>query len=46
LRELSAFNVGYGASSSLRAARAFDTYWHAESMKTTYEGAVANVGCE
>ena len=35
-----AFNVGYGASTPLRAAQAFEMYWHAEGMKTEYEGVV------
>ena len=33
-----AFNVGYGASSFFRAIKAFEMYWHAEGMKTEYEG--------
>ena len=35
-----AFNVGYGASTPFRAAEAFQMYWHAEGMKTKYEGSV------
>ena len=35
-----AFNVGYGASKALRAAEAFAMYWHAEGMKTLYEGTI------
>lgn len=35
-----AFNVGYGASTPLRTAQAFEMYWHAEGMKTAYEGMV------
>ena len=35
-----AFNVGYGASAPLRRAEAFEMYWHAEGMKTTYAGQV------
>lgn len=35
-----AFNVGYGASKPLRDAEAFAMYWHAEGMKTLYEGRV------
>ena len=33
-----AFNVGYGASRTLRGAEAFAMYWHAEGMKTAYSG--------
>lgn len=35
-----AFNVGYGAGSLLRDLKAFEMYWHAEGMKTQYEGTV------
>ena len=35
-----AFNVGYGASAPLRAAQAFEMYWHAEGMKTAFSGTV------
>ena len=35
-----AFNVGYGASRPLRDAEAFAMYWHAEGMKTAYDGTV------
>ena len=35
-----AFNVGYGASAPLRAAKAFEMYWHAEGMKTAFTGKV------
>ena len=35
-----AFNVGYGASAPMRAAEAFQMYWHAEGMKTRYSGTV------
>ena len=40
VRKQIAFNVGYGASTPLRAAQAFEMYWHAEGMKTQYEGVV------
>ena len=33
-----AFNVGYGASRPLRDIEAFAMYWHAEGMKSTYDG--------
>ena len=33
-----AFNVGYGASKPLRDAEAFAMYWHAEGMKSAYNG--------
>ena len=35
-----AFNVGYGASSFFRMIKAFEMYWHAEGMKSTYSGTV------
>ena len=35
-----AFNVGYGASEPLRQADAFEMFWHAEGMKTEYEGEI------
>lgn len=35
-----AFSVGYGASAPFRAMKAFEMYWHAEGMKTYYEGHV------
>ena len=35
-----AFNVGYGASGPARTAQVFEMFWHAEGMKTAYEGTV------
>lgn len=35
-----AFNVGYGAGKLLRSLKAFEMFWHAEGMKTAYEGEV------
>ena len=35
-----AFNVGYGAAKALREVEAFDMFWHAEGMKTEYDGKV------
>lgn len=34
------FNVGYGAGRTFRKMNAFEMYWHAEGMKTMYEGYV------
>lgn len=34
------FNVGYGTSPFLRKLNAFEMYWHAEGMKTKYEGTI------
>ena len=34
------FNVGYGANTFFRAIKAFQMYWHAEGMKSEYEGTV------
>ena len=35
-----AFNVGYGASRFFRRINAFEMFWHAEGMKTVYEGEI------
>jgi len=35
-----AFNVGYGASQPLRKLNAFEMFWHAEGMKSLYEGEI------
>lgn len=35
-----AFHVGYGASRFFRWLNAFEMYWHAEGIKTTYEGII------
>ena len=35
-----AFNVGYGASRPLRNVEAFAMYWHAEGMKSAYQGKI------
>ena len=35
-----AFNVGYGALKFFRKLNAFQMFWHAEGMKTEYEGTV------
>lgn len=32
------YNVGYGASKFFRIINAFEMFWHAEGMKTEYEG--------
>lgn len=41
-----AYNVGYGAGKPLRDAQAFEMFWHAEGMKTRYEGTVVLDGEE
>ncbi len=33
-----AYHVGYGASKLFRKLNAFEMFWHAEGMKTAYEG--------
>jgi len=33
-----AFNVGYGASKFFRKIKAFEMFWHAEGMKSFYDG--------
>ena len=40
VEKLIAFNVGYGASKPLREAEAFAMYWHAEGMKSAYQGTI------
>ena len=35
-----AFHVGYGANGIFRKLNAFEMYWHAQGMKTFYEGTV------
>lgn len=39
-----AFNVGYGAGKALRDAEAFEMYWHAEGIKTAFDGEVIFCG--
>lgn len=38
------FNVGYGAGKSLREIEAFEMYWHAEGMKTKFQGEIVYNG--
>ena len=40
IRKKTAFNVGWGASALMRFLQAFEMFWHAEGMKTEYEGEV------
>jgi len=40
VEKVTPFNVGYGASRLFRAIKAFQMYWHAEGMKTRYEGEI------
>jgi len=40
IRKKIPFNVGYGAGKLFRAAKLFEMYWHAEGIKTEYEGEV------
>lgn len=35
-----AYNVGYGASRLFRVINAFEMYWHAQGIKTYYEGEI------
>ena len=35
-----AFNVGYGASSLFRKLQLFEMFWHAEGMKSYFEGSI------
>ena len=38
VHKLVAYHVGYGASRFFRALNAFEMFWHAEGMKTAFEG--------
>lgn len=38
IHKLVAYHVGYGASKFFRALNAFEMFWHAEGMKTAFEG--------
>lgn len=40
IRKDVAFNVGYGASDLFRRLQLFEMFWHAEGMKSAYEGEV------
>ncbi len=40
IRKVTAFNVGFGADEVFRHAEAFEMFWHAEGMKTEYNGTV------
>ena len=40
IRKQVAFNVGYGASAPMRRWQLFEMFWHAEGMKTAYEGEI------
>ncbi len=39
-----AFNVGYGAGKVFRSLQLFEMFWHAEGMKTFYDGEVTYNG--
>ena len=38
--KITAFNVGFGADEVFRHAEAFEMFWHAEGMKSEFEGEV------
>ncbi len=40
IRKEIAFNVGYGASGPMRNMQLFEMFWHAQGMKSAYEGQV------
>jgi len=40
VKKIIPFNVGYGAGKFFRAIKGFQMYWHAEGMKSQYEGTV------
>ena len=41
-----AFNVGYGAGKLFRSLQLFEMFWHAEGMKSTFEGIITFNGRE
>lgn len=41
-----AFHVGYGASKLFRAINSFEMFWHAEGMKTKFNGTITLNGVE
>lgn len=40
ISKITAFNVGYGASTLFRKLQAFEMFWHAEGMKSRFEGEI------
>jgi hypothetical protein len=40
MEKVTAFNVGYGTGKLFRKLQLFEMFWHAEGMKTRYEGFV------
>ncbi len=40
IKKVTAFNVGYGAGALFRRLQAFEMFWHAEGMKSEFEGEV------
>jgi len=46
IEKLIAFNVGYGASKLFRKLQLFEMFWHAEGMKSKFEGTITYNGRE
>jgi tocopherol cyclase len=44
VHKLIPFNVGYGAAPFFRYLNAFEMFWHAEGMESTYEGSLTYNG--
>lgn len=44
IKKITAFNVGYGASRFFRKINAFEMFWHAEGIKTEYQGIITYCG--
>ena len=40
MKKITAFHVGYGAGTLMRRLQLFEMFWHAEGMKTEYDGYV------
>ena len=46
IKKVIPFNVGYGANKLFRYLQVFEMFWHAEGMKTLYEGSITIDGEE
>ena len=46
IEKVIAFNVGYGASTLFRKLQLFEMFWHAEGMKSYFEGTITFDGTE
>ena len=44
INKITAYNVGYGAGKLFRTLQLFEMFWHAEGMKTEFEGKIVYNG--